>query len=284
MTQFSVSPFESIAEGVYVAVAQPEGVNIGLVVGDSGALVIDTGSSPSQGAVIREAAEATAGLPITAVVVTHAHSDHLFGLAGFAGVPSLGHEALAEAIHSQATSSAAAELGLEPGALVVPDTLFSLAKAIDLGGRRVEIIHFGPGHTDTDLVAYLPESDLIFTGDLLESASGPDFGPDCHLKAWPAAVDGILGLVGEGTVLVPGHGPAMDRIAAFTQRAALAGFIAEVSDLVARGVSASEAYDAAAWAFDEETVRAALPVAFAQLGGLSTGSATETAQPSPPGC
>lgn len=266
MTQFSLSPFESIAEGVYVAVAQPEAVNIGLVVGDTGALVIDTGSSPSQGAAIREAAEATCGLPISAVLVTHAHFDHFFGLAGFTGVPSLGHEALAEAIHSAATATAAGELGIDPNELVVPNTVFTLAKAIDLGGRRVEIMHFGPGHTDGDVVAYLPESDLIFTGDLLESAADPDFGPDCHLKDWPAALDGILGLVREGTVLVPGHGPLMDRTAAFMQRAAIAGFIAEVSDLVARGTALSEAYEAAAWAFDEATVRAALPIAFAQLG------------------
>lgn len=265
MTQFSVGAFQSVAEGVYVAVAEPEGVNIGLVVGESGALVIDTGSSPAQGSAIRAAAEAIAGRPITAVLVTHGHFDHLFGLAGFAGVPSFGHESLAAAMDSPATITAATELGVEPAQLVAPESLFALARAIDVGGRRVEIMHFGPGHTDGDVVAYLPELDLIFTGDLLESAGAPDFGTDCHLKSWPAAVDGILGLVTEHTVLIPGHGPAMDRVAAFMQRAALAGFIAEVSDLVARGVAETDAYEAAAWAFDEDTVRAALPIAYAQL-------------------
>lgn len=273
MTQFSVSPFESIAEDVFVAVAQPEGVNIGLVVGSTGALVIDTGSSPSQGAAIREAAEATCGMPITAVLVTHAHFDHYFGLAGFSDVASMGHESLTEAIHSTDTLAAAAELGVDPDELVPPKTVFALAKAIDLGGRRVEIMHFGPGHTDGDVVAYLPDSDLIFTGDLLESAADPDFGPDCHLKAWPAALDGILGLVRENTILVPGHGPLMDRRAAFMQRAAIAGFIAEVSDLMTRGVALSQAYEAAAWAFDEATVREALPIAFTQLGAANPGLA-----------
>jgi glyoxylase-like metal-dependent hydrolase (beta-lactamase superfamily II) len=265
MTQFSVGAFESVAEGVYVAVAEPESVNIGLVVGETGALVIDTGSSPTQGSAIRAAAEAVAGKPITAVLVTHAHFDHFFGLAGFAGVPSLGHESLVAALDSPATIAAAADLGVEAAQLVAPESLFALARALDLGGRRVEIMHFGPGHTDGDVVAYLPELDLVFTGDLLESAKAPDFGTDCHLKAWPAAVDGILGLVTERTVLIPGHGPAMDRVAAFMQRAAIAGFIAEVSDLVARGVAEADAFDAAAWAFDEETVRAALPIAYAQL-------------------
>ena len=44
-----------------LAVAQPEAVNIGLVVGTTGALLVDTGSSPRQGADIRAAAQAVAG-------------------------------------------------------------------------------------------------------------------------------------------------------------------------------------------------------------------------------
>ncbi|HML52085.1 MAG TPA: MBL fold metallo-hydrolase [Propionicimonas sp.] len=265
MTQFSVGPFQPVAPGVFVAVAEPASVNIGLIVGESGAVVIDTGSSPAQGAEIRAAAEVAAGVPLTAVVVTHAHYDHFFGLAGFAGITSFGHETLPEARSGEVVAAAAAELGLAVSALAAPDQLFSLARVIDLGGRRVEVLHFGPGHTDSDVVAYVPDADLIFAGDLLESAGPPSFGTDSHIKDWPAALDGVLGLVGEHTVLVPGHGPAMDRIAAFEQRAAIAGFYAEVSDLVARGVVAEAAYEAAQWAFDEETVRAALPLLYAQL-------------------
>lgn len=265
MTQFSVGPFQPVAPGVFVAVAEPAAVNIGLVVGDSGAVVIDTGSSPTQGAEIRAAAEAVAGVPLTAVVVTHAHYDHFFGLASFAGISSYGHESLAEASTGEVMADAAAELGVDVSELTVPDQLFSLARVIDLGGRRVEVLHFGPAHTDGDVVAYVPDADLIFAGDLLESAGPPSFGVDSHLKDWPSALDGVLGLVGEHTVLVPGHGPVMDRIAAFEQRAAIAGFYAEVTDLISRGVTDESAYEATQWAFDEATVRGALPLLYAQL-------------------
>lgn len=265
MTQFSVGPFQPVAPGVFVAVAEPAAVNIGLVVGDSGAVVIDTGSSPAQGAEIRAAAEAVAGVPLTAVVVTHAHYDHFFGLAGFAGIASFGHESLHEARSSGVATAAAAELGVAIADLAAPEQPFSLARVIDLGGRRVEVLHFGPGHTDGDVVAYVPDADLIFAGDLLESAGPPAFGTDSHIKDWPSALDGVLGLVGEHTALIPGHGPTMDRIAAFEQRAAIAGFYAEVTDLISRGVTAESAYEAAPWAFDEATVRAALPLLYAQL-------------------
>ena len=53
--------FEAVADRVYVAVAEPASVNIGLVVGTEGALVVDTGSCPAQGAEIRRRAAAVAG-------------------------------------------------------------------------------------------------------------------------------------------------------------------------------------------------------------------------------
>lgn len=265
MTRFSVGPFSPVADGVFVAVAEPAAVNIGLVVGPSGALVIDTGSSPAQGAGIRAAAEAFAGVPVTGVLVTHAHFDHLFGLAGFADVPSWGHEDLATWLGREEAAAAAAELGVEVAQLVPPAHGFALARVLDAGGRRIEALHFGPGHTDTDVMAYLPDANVIFTGDLLESAGPPSFGPDSHLKDWPSAVDGILGLVDEDTVLIPGHGPVMDRMAAFQQRAEISAVYGQAEYLVRQGVRQEQAYERGEWPFDEATIRAALPLAYAEL-------------------
>ncbi|MFT4108347.1 MBL fold metallo-hydrolase [Propionicimonas sp.] len=263
--QFSVGEFLPVAEGVLVAVAEPAAVNIGLVVGPSGCLVIDTGSSPEQGALIRERAEQAAGVPVLAAVVTHWHHDHFFGLAGFADLPGYAHESVAEWLGHAECRRDATEVGVDPNALVAPSHPFSLARVIDVGGRRVEIVHFGRGHTDGDVVAFVPDAGVIFTGDLLESAGPPAFGADCHLKEWPSAVDGVLGLVAEETVLVPGHGPAMDRLAAFTQRAEISGLYGQVEYLVARGVNREDAYEQGEWPFDEQTVRAVLPLAYAQL-------------------
>lgn len=265
MTGFSVGTFSAVADGVFVAVAEPTSVNIGLVVGPSGALVIDTGSSPAQGAAIRATAEAFAGVPVTGVLVTHWHYDHLFGLGGFSGVPSWGHESLASWLGREEAARAAAELGVDVADLVPPVHGFALARVLDAGGRRVEALHFGPGHTDTDVIAYVPEANLIFAGDLLESAGPPSFGPDSHLKDWPSAVDGILGLVDEDTVIVPGHGPAMDRMAGFQQRAEISAVYGQAEYLVRQGIREEQAYERGEWPFDETTIRAALPLAYAEL-------------------
>ncbi len=265
MSQFSLSSFAPVADQIFVAVAEPAGVNIGLVVGPEGALVIDTGSSPAQGAAIRAAAEAFAGVPVTSVLVTHWHYDHFFGLAGFAGLPSFGHESLLPWLSRPETAQAALDLGVEPSELVGPTVTFSLAKVLDAGGRRVEALHFGPAHTDGDLVVYVPDAQLVFAGDLLESAGPPSFGPDCRLRDWPIALDGILGLTREETRIVPGHGPVMDRMDAFDQRSRISALYGQVEYVIGLGKKVEDAYAAAEWPFEEATVRAALPVAYAQL-------------------
>ena len=265
MMQFSVGEFAPVADGVHVAVAEPAGVNVGLVVGEAGCLVVDTGSSPEQGAEIRRAAEKVTGVPVVGVLVTHWHYDHLFGLAAFTDVPSYAHETVPAWLDRPECREAAPGLGVEVSALTAPTHTLSLAKVIDVGGRRVEVVHFGRGHTDGDLVAIVPDASLIFSGDLLESAGPPSFGEDSHLREWPSAVDGILGLVSEHTVLVPGHGDPMDRLAAFTQRAEISGLYGQAEYLVAQGVRIEDAYEAGEWPFDEVTVRGVLPLLYAQL-------------------
>jgi glyoxylase-like metal-dependent hydrolase (beta-lactamase superfamily II) len=265
MTQFSLGSFAPVADQIFVAVAEPAAVNIGLIVGPNGALIIDTGSSPEQGGAIRAAAESFAGVPVVAVLVTHWHYDHLFGLAGFADVASFGHESVAAWLGRPEVAAAATDLGVDLTQVVAPSTTFSLAKVIDAGGRRVEALHFGPAHTDGDVVVYVPDADFIFAGDLLESSAPPSFGPDCQLKEWPIALDGILGMTRENTQIMPGHGPVMDRMAAFDQRSRISALHSQAEYVIGLGKSAEDAYEASEWPFDEATVRAALPIAYAQL-------------------
>ena len=79
---------------VFVAVAEPESVNLGLVVGSERALLVDTGSSPAQGRAVRASVAAVTDRPLAAVVVTHWHYDHAFGLAAFADLLTIGHESV----------------------------------------------------------------------------------------------------------------------------------------------------------------------------------------------
>ena len=262
---FSLTPFEELRPGIWRAVAQPAAVNVGLVVGSTGALLIDTGSSPAQGADVRAAAESVAGVPLIGVAVTHAHFDHYYGLAAFDDLPTYGHETLADALREPQVHQEATDLGFAPDELRPPNRPLALARMVDLGDRYAEIVHFGRGHTAGDLVVIVPDAQVIFTGDLLEQSAPPAMGPDCHLKDWPAALDGILGLVNENTLLVPGHGEAFDRVFAFTQRAEISAVYGQVEYLIGQGVKQEDALAAGEWQFDDDTIAAVLPIAYAQL-------------------
>ena len=263
--QFSLTPFEELRPGAWRAVAQPASVNIGLVAGTSGALLIDTGSTPAQGADIRSAAEDVLGVPLVGVVVTHAHFDHYYGLAAFDDLPTYGHESLVTALDADQVDVEASDLGFDRTELKPPNRPMALARMVDLGDRYVEIVHFGRGHTAGDLVVIVPDLQLIFTGDLFEQSAPPAMGPDCFLKEWPAALDGILGLVNADTMLVPGHGEPFDQVFAFTQRAEISAVYGQVEYLIAQGVKQEDALATGEWQFDDETIAAVLPIAYAQL-------------------
>jgi Zn-dependent hydrolases, including glyoxylases len=265
MTTFSLGEFQELRPGILVTVAEPASVNLGVVVGSTGCLVIDTGSSPEQGHQLRAAAEAAAGVPVIGTLITHWHYDHLFGLAAFADLPSYAHASVAARLDGAEASAAASDLGLDVAELARPSDGFHLAKVIDVGGRRVEALHFGPGHTDGDLAVFVPDVSVVFAGDLLESSAPPAIGPDSHLKEWPSAIDGILGVIGEESLVIPGHGPAMDRFDSFRQRAELSGFYGQVEHLIGRGVPLEAAADAGEWPFEKDYITAVLPTAYAQF-------------------
>ncbi len=220
--EFALGPWREVAIGVYVAVAEPESVSIGLVVGTEAALLVDTGSSPEQGAAIRAAVAEVTDRPLTAVVVTHWHFDHAFGLGAFPDLTTIAHESVRGRLGSAEAAGEAVRLGLDVAELAGPSREIVVATAVDLGGRRVEIAHLGEGHTDGDLVVVVPDADLIFAGDLIESAGPPSFGSDSRPDAWAGTLDGVIGLMTATTVLVPGHGAPVDREFVFEQRGRIA--------------------------------------------------------------
>ena len=239
----ALGPWEELAPGVWWAVAEPDAVNLVLVVGAERALLVDTGSSPAQGRTVRAAADDVSGVPLEVVVVTHAHDDHLLGLPAFADLVTVGHEDV-------------------PG----PNRPMVLAVAFDLGGRRVEVAHLGRGHTGGDLVVVVPDADLVVVGDLVESAAPPSLGPDSFLQEWPVTVDGVIGLMTGSTRAVPGHGDPVDRTYVYEQRGRLAAIAGEVRRLAESGVSAADAAARGDWAYPVETLAPGLETAFAQLG------------------
>lgn len=232
MTEFALGAWQEVAPGIYRAVAEPESVNLGLVVGTEAALLVDTGSSPEQGRAVRASVATVTDRPLTYVVVTHWHFDHAFGLAAFADLATVGHDSVRGRLAGAEAAAEAERLGVDPNELATPGRELAVAAAYELGERRVEVAHIGRGHTDGDLVVVVPDADVVFAGDLVESAGAPSFGPDSVRDEWAGTLDGLVGLMTERTLAVPGHGDPVDRLFVFTQRGEVAARAAGVDPAV----------------------------------------------------
>ncbi|MEU9335889.1 MBL fold metallo-hydrolase [Streptomyces sp. NPDC048290] len=207
----------------------------GLVYGADAALLIDAGASPREGAFLAERARALAGRPVTHLVLTHPHFDHVFGMAAFGGAEVFGAAGMAAALTGP---GARAELradavrhGLPEAdaaeaarSLTAPGRSVTGELALDLGGGvRALLVHAGPGHTAHDLAVLVPgDPAVVFCGDLVEESGAPQAGPDAVPPRWPGALDRLLALGGEDALYVPGHGAVVGAAFVRDQRDALA--------------------------------------------------------------
>jgi glyoxylase-like metal-dependent hydrolase (beta-lactamase superfamily II) len=225
--------WEHLAPGVARRRLPGWDATVGLVAGDRGLLLYDTGSTVRAGAALR--AEIGALLPgrrVTHVALSHSHFDHVLGTGAFPEAEVYGAVGLAELLLSgrQELRESAVRHGVGPadadealGLLAAPGHAVSGNLTLDLGDRQVMLANVGPGHTPHDLALLVPGSpEVVFCGDLVEESGEPQAGGDAIPARWPAALDRLLALGGEDAVYVPGHGAAVDAAFVHAQRDALA--------------------------------------------------------------
>jgi cyclase len=227
----------SLTEDAWVGTG--EGGNTLVLMGKSAAALIDCKHAPF-GKALRREAEAL-GAPIKLVINTHHHADHTGGNHAFSGdLPILAHEkakpriagnmnryisAAKEAVTSltASTSPAAPKVREEAKAYhdrmndlkaeeFEPKTLVKDSRDLEIGGHQLTIHHFGPGHTDNDLVVFIPRQNIVHTGDLLFHKRHPflDAGGGGSVQGWIDALQEVIGLCDAKTRVVPGHGEITD--------------------------------------------------------------------------
>jgi glyoxylase-like metal-dependent hydrolase (beta-lactamase superfamily II) len=216
--------------------------NIGVVLGEEGALVVDTRATHEHADELLADLRRLTPLPARVAVNTHGHWDHCFGNARFRPAPIWGHVRCAEMMRLTGEnqrariSEASAELAVGLAEVVIdpPDQTFEDTATVEIepGGRSVELRYLGRGHTDNDIVVLVPDADVLFAGDLLENNATPFFG-DGYPLDWPATAEALVDLV-TGAV-VPGHGGVGDRAFAIRQMTEFRT-VAELAKLVHRGV------------------------------------------------
>jgi glyoxylase-like metal-dependent hydrolase (beta-lactamase superfamily II) len=219
-------PWEALADGVFRCRLPFLDVTVGLVYGRTGVLLIDTGTTLVEANAIKADVAEIAGRPVSHIVLTHNHFDHILGSSAFvdAAVYCAPEVAATIANHRAHLRDDALRHGADPdevtravAELRIPEHQVHHAD-IDLGETVVTVAHPGHGHTRHDLIVVVAGGSrtVVFCGDLVEESGDPVSDEDSDLSAWPATLDRVLEAGGPGAIFVPGHGALVD-----------AGFIAD---------------------------------------------------------
>ena len=187
--------------------------NAAFIVTPAGVVVIDALGSPVLASQLLAEIRRVTTAPVTHVIVTHYHADHVYGLQTFkaAGARIMAHGAARQYLGSELAQQRldASRLTLAPWIdadtrLIPPDEWLNDGTTLVLGGVRMEIKPAGPAHTPEDIVVYLPQDNVLFAGDLVFRRRIPFVG-QADSGNWIKSLDKLLDF--NPRVIVPGHGP-----------------------------------------------------------------------------
>jgi len=272
---------EEVSTGVY-AYVQPDGSwflnNTGFLVGRRGVVSIDTTSTERRTRAYLEAISTISQQPVRTLINTHHHGDHTHGncllpTATIIGHPRCREEILRTGFPPVAGVWSAVEWGeLEPEP---PFVTFDDRLTVWVDDLRVELHAVPtPAHTTNDIVAWIPERSVLFTGDLL-FVGGTPFVPMGSVSGSLRALEWLRGF--GARTLVPGHGPvstpsAIDDVAEylrFVQDTAAKGKAAGLAPLeLARQTDLGRFADLT----DSERIVGNLYRAYAEFDGAEPGS------------
>ena len=230
---------EEVSPGIF-AYIQPDGTwflnNTGWVTGDDGVILIDTTGTEKRAHAFQQAVRRTTPLPAQALVNTHAHADHTHG--NFVWAPQtaiIGHTLCREEVQRSSLSWTRERFpGGDFGNPVKTPPFITFEERLDVyaGDLKIELIHVGPAHTTNDVLAWIPERGVLFSGDIVFNGGTP-FAVGGSVTGWIEAVAIVRAL--KPAVIVPGHGPVCDAGALDTVEAYLRFVLREAERGVAAG-------------------------------------------------
>lgn len=158
-------------------------------------IMIDAGWVPEQTEEIIQWAKETVGKPITDCIVTHYHDDRTAGIA---------------VLKENGTRVWATELTINKCKMegyALPDQTLPADKVLELGGLELWWVYPGAGHSEDNIVIWLPEEKVLFGGCLIKSCEAGDMGytGDADLEHWDDAVQLLMEMFPEAEYVIPGH-------------------------------------------------------------------------------
>ena len=229
--------------------------NTGVIIGDDSVMVIDAQATPRLANIVVEKIQSVTDKPIKHVVLSHYHAVRVLGASAYDASEIIASDRCLAMIHERGQEDWDSEFGRFPRlfeghesipGLTWPTLTFKEKMTVHLGRRRVELMFLGRAHTAGDIVAFVPDEQVMFTGDIVEYHSACYCG-DGHFADWGPTLDRIAVFAPKS--IAPGRGDAlvgdeMVNAAISNTRDFLRSTYQPAAMVAARGGTLQEAWDA----------------------------------------
>ncbi len=221
-----------------------EGSNVVVLPGADGTLLVDD-EYASWTARLRSALTGMGAPAVKLIINTHWHNDHTGGNEAFGrdGALIVAQENAARRMQSDQRMSL---YGPQPAYPPIAWPKMAVEQSLHLrwNGGDIDVLHLGPAHTDSDLVVFFRQQDVLATGDLFVGIDyRPPYFDDLNggsAEGMIAATERLLALADAHTIIVPGHGAPTDRGELQRYRDQLIAIRGRIREAIGRGLSEDE--------------------------------------------
>ena len=206
--------FTEIGPGLYAFTAEGD-PNSGVIIGDDSVMVIEAQATPRLARKVIDCIRGVTDKPITHLALTHYHAVRVLGASAFEAPQVLMSEPARAMVVERGQEDWDSEFARFPRlfqgheeipGLTWPTTTLKGRMSVYLGQRRVDLMQLGRAHTAGDMVIYVPDANVMFTGDIVEYHSACYCG-DGHFHDWPGTLDAIRRW--NVDAIAPGRGDAL---------------------------------------------------------------------------
>jgi glyoxylase-like metal-dependent hydrolase (beta-lactamase superfamily II) len=218
--------FSEIGPDIYAFTAEGD-PNTAVIVGDDSCLVFDAQATPAIAKTVIARVKTVTDKPIKYVVLSHYHAVRVLGASAYKAQGIVASQETRRLIMERGQQDWDSEFGRFPRlfrdaesipGLTWPTLTFDTGMTLYLGKREVQLIHLGAGHTSGDIVAWVPDAQVMCSGDLIEYHSACYCG-DALLREWPLTLNEIREF--NPRAVAPGRGDALKGAATVNEAIAM---------------------------------------------------------------
>lgn len=213
LTEKKIS-FTEIGRDLWAFTAEGD-PNTGVIIGDDSVMIIDAQATPRLAHKVVEHIRNVTDKPIKYVVLSHYHAVRVLGASAYGASEIIMSDTARAMVVERGQEDWDSEFGRFPRlfqghesipGLTWPTMTFESSMTLYLGKRRVDLSFLGRAHTAGDIVAYVPDANVMFTGDIVEYHSACYCG-DGHFGDWPKTLEAIRAY--DLDAIAPGRGDAL---------------------------------------------------------------------------